>query len=244
MKILKTFHVVFATVVLLFITFTSCNKKDSFIDTGVHTAKYDGSILDYLKEKRGQFDSIVKIIQIAGMENVFDNEEITFFAPADSSVNNSIEQLNMLLQIWGLKEVKRLEQIKPEVWAKFLSRYVFKGKKAMNDYPQIDIGNLSAFPGQVYTSYSGQIMNIGVVYDDAGTADGVQVKYAGYRHLLISYIPSISTPLDYRSWYSANVASVNIAPRNGYIHALRYSYHYFGFSPFDFFNEAMKAGID
>ena len=214
-------------------------KKGYFEDTGVHTPNFNGTVMQYLEAKPEYFDSVIKVIKIAGMEDVFKNEQITFFAPADSSINRTIAYVNTRLQTLGKPLVKRLEQIKPEVWRRQLSRYVFREKKAMNDFRQIDINNLSAYPGQIYASYDGLLMNVGVIYDDAGG-----VKYAGYRHLQLSFIPSSSAPRDFASWYSANVASVNIAPTNGYVHALRYPTHYFGFAPDLFFEDALSKGID
>ena len=108
----------------------------------------------------------------------------------------------------------------------------------MNEYPQLDPGNLSAYPGQIYSSYIGDIMNVGVIYNDAGG-----VKYAGYRQLIISFIPSVSAPRDYNSWYSAIVATVNVAPTNGYVHVLNYQYHFFGFGPIQFVEDVFDKGI-
>ena len=227
------------SVLIAVVVFAMGCKKSYFEDTGVHTPNYNGTMMQYLEAKPEYFDSVVKVIKIAGMEDVFKNEQITFFAPADSSINRTIAYVNNRLQNLGKPLVKRLEQIKPEVWRRQLSRYVFKEKKAMNDFRQIDINNLSAYPGQIYASYDGLLMNVGVIYDDAGG-----VKYAGYRHLQLSFIPSSSAPRDFASWYSANVASVNIAPTNGYVHALRYPTHYFGFAPDLFFEDALSKGID
>jgi len=232
-------HTIITFLAAVVLVLVGCQKKDYFEDGGKHEATFNGSILDFLKSKPGMFDSLTKVIQLAGMESVFENEEITFFAPADSSISNTIHTINLTLRQRGLKEVTNLNQIKPSVWRKQLNRYVFKGKKSLTDYPQLDPENLSAFPGQIYASYDGDIMNIGSVYGAAGG-----VSYAGYRQLMISFIPSVSTPLDYLSWYSATVASVNIAPRNGYVHALRYTFHPFGFDTNQFFEQALLAGID
>ena len=221
------------------VIFTMGCKKDYYEDTGVHTPNFDGTVMQYLEAKPEYFDSLIKVIKLAGMEDVFKKENITFFAPADSSIKRTIRYVNIELETLGKPLVTRLEQIKPEVWRRQLSRYVFKEKKAMNDFRQIDIDNLSAYPGQIYASYDGLLMNVGVIYDDAGG-----VKYAGYRHLQLSFIPSASAPRDFASWYSADVASVNIAPTNGYVHVLRYPTHYFGFSPGAFFEDAVSKGID
>lgn len=215
-----------------------CQKKDYFTDTGKHTPNYQGTVLDYLKSKPQMWDSLLKVIRIAGMEDVFKNEKITFFAPADSCIKRSMTTLNFVLDILGKPRVTRIEQIKPEVWKNQLCRYLFKDARSMNDYPQIDPGNLSAYPGQIYASYLGDIMNVGVIYNDAGG-----VKYAGYRQLLLSYIPSKSAPRDYNTWYPAIVATVNVAPTNGYVHVLNYPNHNFGFDAFQFIADALDKGI-
>src|SRR5690349_24243570 len=67
-----------------------CQKKDYFTNTGKHTPNYQGTALDYLKSKPQMWDSLVKVIRIAGMEDVFKNEKITFFAPADSCIKRTI----------------------------------------------------------------------------------------------------------------------------------------------------------
>lgn len=213
-------------------------KKDYYKDTGRHTAEFNGSVMDYLESKPELFSSVVSLIKSTGLENTFRNENITFFAPADSSIRFTLKFVNNETAMLGLPEVTRLDQIAPEVWRKYLTRYLFKEKKSMNDYRQIDPTNLAAYSGQIYESYDGGLMNVGVVHDDAGG-----VKYAGYRHLMISFIPSPSAPLDFTTWFSADVASVNIAPKNGYIHALKYPNHYFGFVPDLFFEDALAAGI-
>jgi hypothetical protein len=215
-----------------------CKKKDYFTNTGKHTPNYQGTVLDYLKSRPEMWDSLVKVIRIAGMEDVFKNEKITFFAPADSCISRSITLLNSYLYAVGRKPITRLEQIKPEVWKAQLSRYLLTDARSMNDFPQLDPGNLSAYPGQIYSSYLGDIMNVGVIYNDAGG-----VKYAGYRQLMISYIPSKSAPRDFFSWYPAIVATVNVAPTNGYVHVLNYPFHYFGFDPYQFFVMALEKGI-
>ena len=94
-------NIFFLACLVLFLGTIGCQKKDYFTDTGKHDPNYQGSVLSYLKSRPDYFDSIVKIIHLAGMDNVFDIEDITFFAPADSSVNATIEQLNTALRNLG-----------------------------------------------------------------------------------------------------------------------------------------------
>lgn len=228
----------FAACITMVVMLAGC-KKDYYKDTGLHTGEFNGSVYDYLQSKPEYFDSVLQVIKLAGMEDAFKSEDITFFAPADSSINKSIQYMNQIQGLLGRQQVTRLDQIKPEVWRHQLSLYLFKGKKSMNDYRQIDPQNLSAYPGQIYASYDGSLMNIGVIYNDEGG-----VKYVGYRQLMISYIPSKSAPRDYASWFSAIVASVNVAPKNGYVHVLRYPNHYFGFQPEQFMEDALEKGLN
>jgi len=222
---------------LLLIMATSC-KKDHFQDTGVHIATYNGTVLQYLQSKPEYFDTLVKIIDYAGMTNVFRNEEITFFAPADSSIRNTIKLVNTELDRLGRPRITRYQQIKDTVWRLALSRYLFKGKRSLTDFPQVDFQNISAYPGQIYSSYYGEIMNVGVVHNSGGG-----VPYEGYRQLILSYIPSPSSARDYLTWRRATVASVNVQPSNGYVHVLRYVDHQFGFDAVKFLETALAAGI-
>jgi len=223
---------------VLLLVGAGCQKQDYFHNTGKHTSNFNGTVLDYLKSKPGTWDSINKIIKLAGMEDVFNKESITFFAPDDSCVRRTLVALNQQLDRDGKQQVTKLEQISPLVWKNQLSRYLFKKSKSMNDYPQLDPSNLSAYPGQIYTSYLGDLMNVGVIYNDAGG-----VMYAGYRQLRLSYIPSISAPRDYNTWYTATVATVNVAPTNGFVHVLNYSNHSFGFDTNQFIEEVIDKGI-
>lgn len=223
-KIFKSLFVFLSAIALL----TGCSKKDYYKDGGLSDGNFDGTVMQYLESRPELFSTLVQVIKYAGMEQTFNSEEITFFAPADSSIRNTLQSANSRLPVNGKNLITKIEDIKPAIWKKYLSRYIFKSAKALKDFPQLDTDNLSAFGGQMYSSYNGEPMNVGVIFTDANG-----VKYAGYRILTISLVNS-STPRDYTTWYSAIVASSNIKPTNGYVHAIRYGSHFFGFNPFEF----------
>ena len=223
----------------------SC-KKEYFYDTGVHVAKYDGSIIQYLQSNKVMFDTTLQVIDLAGMTEVLDKENLTFFAPTSSSIVKSVRYLNRFLSLNGQDTVKNYNQIKRVVWRKLLSQYIFKGTNTLKDYPQLDTLAYTAYPGQAYASYDGELMNVGVIYNDAGG-----VKYTGYRQLYLSYIQDRSQPN--QSLINVPVATSDIQPTNGVIHVLRQSQligssmvnkHDFGFSKPLFVREVLAAGID
>ncbi|MGF7232969.1 hypothetical protein [Arachidicoccus sp.] len=246
----------FLIVVFLFsLGICSCKKDTSYYkDSGTINPVYNGNSLDYLKAKGYQFDSLVKIIHLAGLDDVIAHGAYTFFAPADSSIALSVQVLNANLKMTGKDTVSDLSQIDSSVWRQTLSMYIFDSVRKVVDYPQLDFNAIPSFHGQAYTCYGGvRIMNIGAIYDDAAG-----VKYAGYRHLVLSYIPSYSAPLI--NWINANVASSDILTSNGVIQALRYvgekgvivvggsvitstNSVYFGFDPYVFYLNVINTGI-
>lgn len=247
---MMSIYKILSPVVLLVVVLSSCDKSN-YQDGGTLDPQFKGSTYDYLQSKPDLFDSLTKVIRLAGLEKVLQSDEVTFFAPPSQSIQHTIRIVNEQLQLFGRDTVSRLQQVKPAVWRMFLSRYLFKHKKSLNDYPQVDFENIPVFPGQPYLSYDNDVMNIGVSYDNAG---GVQ--YAGLRTLYLSYIQSLSSPTT--SWLSAPVATSNIQTSNGYVHVVRYASpivinipgaidltnHHFGFNPYLFYLEALDAGID
>lgn len=236
---------------LFFLAIAGCKKKDYFIDSGRHSADYNGTVLQYLKNHSlRQFDSLTKVIRLAGMENVFENESITFFATPDTMINRSVKALNQNLFSLGRDTISDLSQLKPAFWKKQLSMYLFKGERRLKDYTQVDPGMLQTFPGQYYQSYDGKTMLVGVIFNDAGG-----VRYAGYRQLMISYFSGNVPPTGVLPYVNM-VASSDIHPTNGIIHALQWSNErlgtgsnrlntpYMGFSENDFITDAKQIGLD
>lgn len=223
-------------IIPIVILFASCNKGDYLASSGVHNPAYDGTILDYLKTAPPYFDSLVKVIQLAGMEDVLTKETVTFFAPTKQSVMGAVKLLNDYLYLRGRDTITRLEQVDPAVWKDMLSLYVLKDKYLLKDIPQMDTTNLAAYGGQGFVSLQGRPMNVGVIYGDAGG-----VKYAGYRQLCYSYIQSFENDAD--AMVNALVSTSNIQPRNGALHILRSSSHVFGFTRSNFVQAAIGKGI-
>ncbi len=196
-----------------FLLLFACKKDKYYFDGGKSDPIFKGTTLQYLKSNPRSFDTIVKIIEIAGMEREFNEDTLTFFAPQDYSVAILIRQLNNILFWYGKDTVKTLDEIEAPIWRKYLSNYLFKGANRVKDYPQLDIGAKSIYPGQNYVAYNGEVFNIGVNYADAGG-----VKYSGYRHLLLSYIPDLTKPLD--NWISIRVTSSDVQPNHAVVHVL------------------------
>ncbi|MGJ1433580.1 fasciclin domain-containing protein [Sphingobacterium spiritivorum] len=224
----------------------SCNKDDYFSDSGVHDPKFNGNMMQYLDSKgqkpQDPFDTLTQIIRYAGMEDNFKNDRLTFFAPPDPTIRKALNYLNVVLYLGGQDTIKSYQEVKPVVWKSILSEYMIKGDFGLNDFRQVDTTALYAFSGQIFETYNEtQPINVGAVYHDLNN-NGVVIKYAGPRQILLSYVPDYSRPTS--SWVNTFVASSNIQPTNGRVHVLNYNRHVFGFLYDRFANLAIEYGID
>lgn len=224
----------FTALLIVILMSTSCQKY--YFDSGVHDPVFKGSTIDFLKAQSPYFDSTLIVIELAGMTDILQSENVTFFAPPGSAVGQAINSLNRELRFAGKDTVSKLDQVDKGVWRQNLEQYIFKGKSLLKDYPQRDTVAYVTYPGHNYSSYGGRIMNIGVIYQDAG---GVQ--YAGYRQLFLGYIPDMSNP--HTGLQNNAVATSDIQTDNGVIHVLTRRKHSFGFRSQTFIDQAISAGI-
>lgn len=226
---------------IFIVIFSSCQKY--YLDSGTHDPLYDGTVIEYIKERKDIFDSLYKIIQLSGLESTLDRDGVTFFAPGDASIRKTIWGLNSYLHLLGRDTVYTLDQVDPEVWKEYLSMYIFNNTYLLKDIPQLDTNNMHIYPGQGFLSIGNQNMNIGVLYNDVESDDQV-VNYAGYRQLYLSYIVDVSNIEGVGGMVNAPVATSDIQTNNGVIHALEYRRHSFGFVTDNFINSAYSKGIN
>jgi len=225
---------------LLYITlgtilFTSCQKDDYFQDTGVHATTYDGTVMKYLKDHPTHFKKLVEIIEYAGMQDIFEKQEITFFAPQDVSINKTLMAINNRLYVNNLDTIKNVSDVKPEVWQNYLGLYIIDNKFELKDIAQVDTTTFR-FEGQAFVSRNGRVMNAGVMYHNAGG-----VEYAGYRMILYTYIRDFADVRGTR--INVPVSSSNIKPYNGVVHVLRAKDHPFGFLTDKVYDSIINGGL-
>jgi len=217
-----------------FMVFTACKKDEYFQDSGKHDPAFKGTTMDYLDAVPLYFDSLATIVRLAGMEEVFKSDTLTFFAPTDRSILRLVQELNYRLYFQGYDTVKTLADVPQRIWQKYLQMYMFHGANELKDYPQIDYNLLNTYPGQGYLSWFGTPMNIGVIYNDDNG-----VKYVGYRQLTLAWIPDPAKPKD--NWIIERIASCNITTYNGVVHTINDNHLYFGFSAYLFISDVIAA---
>lgn len=226
--------------VLFTAVFAACAKDDYYLDGGLADPNFDGTMLDYLDAHPVEFDTIAQLIRLAGLDEEFQTDEMTFFAPSDREIKNLIGfvgrggTLNQNLFNQGKDTIRVLADVDSLIWKKYLQRHLFQGSNKLADYPQIDHSLKQIYPGQNYYSLSNDVLNIGVVHHDVNG-----IKYAGYRQLSISYIPDISRPTE--GWRTVMISSSDIKPLNGVVHTLSKENAEFGFRHSEFMDDVAAS---
>lgn len=240
---MKNLYTIGGFFLLLTLLISSCKKED-YLDTGVHNPKYKGTVWQYLESRPDLFDTLTVALKIAKLDEVLKKDDVTFFAPSNVSILKSVWLLNEALFRTGEDSITTLDQVKPEIWRKYLSRYIIKGKYLAKDFSQLDTLKLDSYPGGIYKTLDGTDMNVGVLYNDIRASDNQLIKYAGYRQLYINYPYSIPGLEEFFMPYiTAPVATSDIQATNGVLHVLQYSKHALGFMKYLFAEDAMLQGI-
>ena len=199
---------VYMIVCLVFMV-TACDTKQTVINTGVSSPYHDCTILDYLRGDPYNWELTVAMIERAGLQDLFEGEvdtlpEITFFAPPSYSI---------LRYLWD-NDLETVEELTPEFCRETILDHVVKGKYLKKDIAYRNQAYLINDPyqdgGTRLVTLGGRSLN---AYVDKSEYQGV--PDAGAETLLLySYSVSLMVPM----------ASPDIQPWHGVVHALNYNF--------------------
>ena len=191
------------------LTIVSCTTDYNMNNTGLANGKFDGTMYDYFHSDSYNWDSLIIMIERAGLQDLFNGEvegyeEITFWGPT----NNSIRR--WMLE-GGTGVPRRLKDLSPEECRKYVMAHVVKGKTMLNDIPRGTI-NMGSVSGGM-TMYGEDNKNEMWVYTE-------QLPYNGVIDVgaVIIKIRSMRTLVD------IDIASCNIEPTTGVVHSLHPNY--------------------
>ena len=191
------------------LTIVSCTTDYNMNNTGLANGKFDGTMYDYFHSDSYNWDSLIIMIDRAGLQDLFNGEvegyeEITFWGPT----NNSIRR--WMLE-GGTGVPRRLKDLSPEECRKYVMAHVVKGKTMLNDIPRGTL-NMGSVSGGM-TMYGEDNKNEMWVYTE-------QLPYNGVIDVgaVIIKIRSMRTLVD------IDIASCNIEPTTGVVHSLHPNY--------------------
>ncbi len=79
--------------------FSACKKNDYFVGGTIHNTKVNMSTYDFLKSNnRGLFDTLILLVDKAGIKDQINKQSMTFFAPTDYSIRAYCDYRSLLVQ--------------------------------------------------------------------------------------------------------------------------------------------------
>ncbi|WP_337813869.1 fasciclin domain-containing protein, partial [Parabacteroides johnsonii] len=134
--------------ILVSMTIVACETKYDMENTGVANGKFDGTMYDYFHSDSYNWDSLIIMIDRAGLQNLFRGEvegyeEITFWGPTNHSIRRWMLE--------GTEKPERLEELSVEECRKFVMAHVVKGKTMLDDIPRGTISQNTTSGGMIMT---------------------------------------------------------------------------------------------
>lgn len=188
---------------------SSCETKQDVWDTGTCSPYHDCSIMEYLRGDKYNWELTVAMIERAGLTDLFegndpDYKEITFFAPPSYSV---------LRYLWD-NDMEVVSELTPEFCREMLLKHIVKGKmlKSAIAYrdPDYDITDSKQEGGTELMCVGGNRLK---AYVDKSPYGGVP-----------DVGPEVMYLYSFSAYEHVPLATPDIQPLNGVVHALNYNY--------------------
>lgn len=197
---------------ILLCTFTSCTKQE-IIDTGIAKARFDGSIMAYLRQDPYNWKLTVQMIERGGLTDIFEGnvdslKEITFFGPTSYSIlrhlyDNGLDSVN---------------QLTPQFCKESILKYIVKGKHLKESFPYRNTQYLINDNRQPQSGYQ-KLNTVG------GSELRAYLEKTAYADIpeagpILMYLYSVTQGM------FVPLASPNIQPNNGVVHSLNYNFKF------------------
>lgn len=144
----------------------SCTKFD-VVDTGVADGNHDLVMWDYFKTNPYDWDSVMVMIDHAGLKSIFDGtsehgKDLTFFGITNHSIRRYLLE----------KEIPSVKDIPVEECRDIITSSLIKGRFLLDDFiegaPSKDPEQLIGTGGKMYTTLSGKQLWIYTIRDPFG----------------------------------------------------------------------------
>lgn len=192
--------------IIIAILAISCSTEDNYTDTGVSRGEHDCSIYEYLHTDSYNWDSTILVIERANLIDLFDGKEtdypqITFFGPTNHSIRRFMLQNNY----------QKVSDMPEEMCKEMMLKHVAVGKfmKAKIEFGSRNVeGEIEG--GTHFTCLGNNVLHAYKIRESWGGVD----NSGAVRLYIYSETAKTKVPM----------ASPDIEPNNGVVHALNYTY--------------------
>lgn len=200
----------------------ACGTDYNYIDTGVCKENFPGNMYEYLQSNHYDWDSIVKIIDRAGLKEMFEKEDFTFLGPTNITIRkwfywdkrDGVGGTDKGYVIHGYKSIQR---VPVEICRKIVLSHVINGIVTRNDIaePTYDEEQIINGGGSQFTTRWGNRVWMWTIQEPY-----MNIPESGP---IVVYLASLDDNGEVIK--KINTASIGIKPTNGMVHSLPYSYN-------------------
>ncbi len=191
----------------------SCGTKYNYLDTGTSNPRFDGDMYEYLESSPYNWSIVVEIIDRAHLEEMFRTDDITFLGLTNHTLRAwVIEGGTGFEHGW-----RKVEDIPEEMCRAIVLSHVIDTKMLRDEIERIEMNEKGEYVG------GGRVVK--TLYGNYVWLWTKQDPYMGVEGL--GPVTLSLTTLDYDKTTQLNtnrIASGDIQPDNGVVHALEYSY--------------------
>ncbi len=201
-----------------------CCTKYNYIDTGTSNPHFEGDMYAYLKSDSYNWDLIVQIIDRAGLQDMFHNDEITFMGLTSHSI-----RAWMIEGGRGYEHgYRKVEDIPVEMCRAIVLSLVIDTKMLRDEIERVEMNEKGEYVGggRICRTRYGNYVWLWTKQDPYMGVDGLGPVTLRMTTLEDNRKTQIATN---------QIASGDIQPYNGVVHALEYSYRVdnIGVLPYD-----------
>lgn len=211
----------YVIIIIVLFTLGSCETNYGIINTGLANGKFDGSMYEYFQANHYDWDSLVLMIDRAGLKDVFTGEragyeEITFFGPTNHTIRlwmyKSEQRWDSELQQMVVikKAYNRVDEIPVEDCHRLVMEHVVKGVYMRDDISEGTLAESGDREGGM--TLTGVEGNSFWIFSFRGMYQGI----AGQGAVSLKLVSEIGQEI--------KVASSNLESDNGVVHSLHYDY--------------------
>lgn len=192
----------------------ACEKTDDTYRTAQPADKVDMTSYDYLRSRKGTFDSLCYLLDKTGLKDTLQQKQITFFAPTDVSIAIAMKNLNTARELNGLPTAT-MDSVDVFVWRQLLMWYMFSGSQLSGSFAEKD--------GKDVLSINRQKLHVDAVRT---TTQGV-VNGGG----LLLKLSDLNGSRFIKDWVFSFITTADIQTKNGVINVMERT-HILGFRSF------------
>lgn len=198
----------------------SCGTKYNYKDTGLANPHFDGNMYQYLQSNSYNWDSIVLIINRAQLQGVFERDKITFMGVTNITLRKWLMKGGEGFDKFGYKQVSDIPE---SVCRTIVMSHVIDGIMMRDDIERavFDAKGNRIGGGRTVTTRNGNNLLLWTIQDPY-----MGVPDVGPVHLKMTTLKSNGVETG-----TNQIASPDIQPKNGVVHAIEYYYNLINIGP-------------